>query len=653
MADSGHSHDSSPAASADPTGLRDTLRRSERERLIRMARIVAAAYVPVAASHLLMLPRPAQAPMIAVALACALLLYLGAGRLAVATDYDWSQAWGTSLLYTCIVAHSLVRLLYARESHDTMFVGVLAVAMALLPGTMLLHTLAVSSYLAGWAVIMIVGDGYAHFTPYLGPLLLTFGVSLTVHFLEHSRRQRLYELQLLNDRRRTRLLESEAERRHALKSLAHEARHDSLTGMPNRAAFVERLERAFQEAREGELELAVLYLDLDRFKLINDSLGHEVGDRLLRAVSERLLRFVRPGDAVARFSGDEFAVLLVNLRASSDALTVAERLHTVFEEPFRLGEHDVPLSASIGIAPYQPDYADPADMLRDADIAMHEAKGTDDSLRVVDSEMHARAVTRLQTELDLRRALRDGQLEVHYQPLVRVADESVAGFEALVRWRHPERGFLSPADFLPLAVETGLIVAVDRFVMGRACRDLKAWCDQDPSLEAFVSTNVSARHFAQADFEEEVQRHLAESGLDPRQLWVEVIEGAVIDQADLAEQRIASLRAMGVTVAVDDFGVGYSSLGYLQRFPFNVMKLDRSFMERSKRNEHLLDALVRVARGLDMRVVAEGIEERHQLEQVRHLSVDLGQGYLFARPMPAEEVVAFFGARPRPSTQTH
>jgi len=619
------------------TALASSLRRAERERLDRLTRIVALAYVLVAASHLVLLPPAGRPVMIAVALGCAVALYGGVRWLAAGTPADARDRWVVTLLYASIVGHSVVRLHYAHEPGDHMFVGVLIVALALIPGTLVTHVLALGGYMAGWAVIMVLHAGPQVAATYLGPLILGLGLSITIRYLERARGRRLVELQLQSARRHARLVESEAERRSALASLEHETRHDSLTGMPNRASFTEQLERAVAGARKGERPFALLHLDLNRFKLVNDSLGHDVGDRLLQAVSERLLRFVRPGDSVARFGGDEFAVLLLNLRSPGDALLVAERLHTVFEEPFVLGDYEVPLSASIGIAPFSRDYTDANALLRDGEIAMHEAKETEQPLRVFDGEMHAKAVTRLHTELDLRRALREDQLEVHYQPLITLADEGIAGFEALVRWRHPDRGLIAPGHFLPLAEETGLIVEFDRWVAKQACQDLAGWCRRHRRGAPFVSVNVSARHFAEADFLELVHDALQDSGLAPGQLWIEIIESAVMNQPALAEARIGRLRDLGVTVAVDDFGVGYSSLGYLQRFAFNVMKLDRSFVTPSKRNLHLLDALVRVAEGLDMKVVAEGIEHSGQLDHIRRLGVDYGQGYLFAKPMPAAE----------------
>ncbi len=620
--------------------LRNAQTAAERERLQRLTRVVALAYVVVAMSHLVLLSKAGQLPMIVVALGCAVALYLGSKWLAQTSAGDRRDTWVTWLLLGCIIGHSLLRLHYAHEPSDMVFVGVLTVAIALIPSTLLTHTVALGFYLTGWAVTMAVTEGSRACSPYLGSLVLAVCLALTLSYLESSRKRRLFAARLQSARRRARLVESEAERRHALASLEHEAHHDSLTGMPNRACFVEKLEQAFSAARQGEQAFAVLYLDIDRFKLVNESLGHEVGDRLLRAVSERLLRFVRPGDAVARLSGDEFAILLVKLRAPSDALVVAERVHTIFEEPFLLGDYEVPLSASIGIAPYSPETTDGSAMLRDADIAMMEAKQAEESQRVFDGAMHARAVTRLNTELDLRRALKEGQLEVHYQPLVRLADDTVIGVEALVRWRHPERGLVQPGQFLPLAEETGLIVELDRWVATQACRDVASWCRRHPQRPVFLSVNASARTFAQADFPQQVQDNLAQSELPPEQLWVEIVESAIMDQPDLAEERIRFLRKLGVTVAVDDFGVGYSSLGYLQRFDFNVMKLDRTFVNPTKRNLHLLDALVRIAEGLEMTVVAEGIEELGQLTRVRELGVDIGQGFLFAKPMPSREAEA-------------
>jgi len=613
-----------PAAVVDRRLLEHQLERSGRVSLI-----MGLVYLPVALSHFILLPPAGRWPMFGVATATAVAL-LGAHAWVKRHPQRVDALWLLSgLLYACVIIHSLARMLYARGPAESVFVGVLAVGMALLPARLPIHTACVAAYLGGWSALMIHLEGLSTFRPYVAPLLLTFGVSLVARYLDVRSARNLLELQLLEGVRKKELVDKE--------------QNDALTGLPNRTHFAACLAEAFDEARadDGQSPFAVLHLDIDRFKLVNESLGHKVGDQLLRAVAVRLLRFVRPGDTVARLGGDEFAVLLARLRASEDALMVAERMQTVLAEPFHLDDYEVKVDACIGIALYGPEYRSVGDMLRDADIAVGAAKKSPDRQRVFDGTMHAQALERLEVEVELRRALQRDELVVHYQPLVETRSRDLVGFEALVRWQHPERGLLGPGKFLGVAEESGLIVQLGQQVLERACRDLhqlqSAWRGKRP---LHVSVNMAAKQFLHADAEPHLHRCLEDSGVPPEQLWIEITETTVLDQPKEAEKRIGRLSELGVKVCVDDFGIGYSSLGYLQRLSFSVLKLDRSFVKRGPRNEAIVAAVVTLARGLGMDVVAEGVESEEQLELVEQLGCPLSQGFLFERAVPLEEACA-------------
>lgn len=587
--------------------------------------IIGLLYLPVALSHLLLLPGEGRGPMFGLALLFALAL-IGAHRWIKAHPTHLGSVPGiTSLIYVAIIVHSLMRLTYARAPGDMLFVGVLAVAMGLLPASLPFHVLAVLAYLGGWSAIIILNDGLVTWSPYASSLVMIAVVSAAIRYVELGRTRRVHELVMLDATREAELMFSEAR-------LRHEVHHDALTGMPNRRMITDRLGHAFAAARDGEgPTFALLHVDLDRFKVVNDSLGHDFGDKLLQALALRLFRFIRPGDTVARLGADEFAVLLASVGDAEEALEVTEALQTVFDEELVIDDYEVKVAASIGIAIYSDDYADAEAMLRDAGIALAEAKSSSARQRVFAADMHARALDRLQTEVDLRAAVEREELVIHYQPVVDLLSGDVRGFEALLRWRHPERGMLRPVAFLRLAEETGLIQHIGRWVLRTACRELATW-DEDKKL--FLSVNVSPKQFAHVDFESMVEGALEDSGLDPERLWLELVETAILDHPELAHARITRLHARGISVVVDDFGVGYSSLSYLLRYPFRVLKLDRLFVAPETQNTHVLEAIIRLGHALDMQVVAEGVEEAAQIETLLGLGCSLGQGHLLARALP-------------------
>jgi diguanylate cyclase (GGDEF)-like protein len=418
----------------------------------------------------------------------------------------------------------------------------------------------------------------------------------------------------------------------------HAAFHDSLTGLPNRAMFTELLKAEIESSsRSTDHTFAVLFLDLDRFKNINDSLGHTHGDLLLVAFAERLERTLRPVDTLARFGGDEFAILLSGMTDATDAVRVAQRIQDELSQPFVLDKNSAFATASIGIAFSSSGYDRPDDILRDADIAMYRAKENGKArYEVFDHGMHARAVSRLQLESDLRQAIENKEFCVYYQPIVSLQTGRLAGFEALVRWNHPRRGLVSPADFIPVAEETGLIVPIGQWVLNEACAHVRQWQIDSPSHRSLsLSVNLSARQVAQPDLLDRIKAALETSKLNPHCLKLEITESVVMENAEAAALMFKQLRSLGVQLSIDDFGTGYSSLSYLHRFPLNYLKIDRSFVTRltTDNDNAIVRTISTLARNLGMEVIAEGIETEEQYQQLKMLGCEYGQGFLFSRPV--------------------
>jgi diguanylate cyclase (GGDEF)-like protein/PAS domain S-box-containing protein len=446
--------------------------------------------------------------------------------------------------------------------------------------------------------------------------------------------------------------EEVTERKRVEDRLLHHALHDPLTGLPNRHLFMERLGRALlrYHSREGGL-FAVLFLDLDRFKVVNDSLGHHVGDELLQVIAERLRASVRLSDTVARFGGDEFAVLLEELEDADEATVIAGRLGQTVAAPVNLGGYEVFTSASIGIALCSSGLERPEYLLRNADVAMYRAKGNGaSSYEVFDRTMHAQAMARLQLETDLRRALTRGEFRLRYQPIVSLKTGRITGVEALVRWDHPNRGLTSPGEFIPVAEETGLIIPLGAWVLGEACRQLAAWRREFRHARIALSVNLSAKQFGQADLVERIRGALRDAGLDPRHLKLEITESAVIDNAGGAGAMLAQLKELGIQVQMDDFGTGYSSLSSLHSLPLDGLKIDRSFVSRMPENQatrQMVRTIALLARGLDLAVIAEGVETADQLDEVRAMGCDYAQGYLISPPLDPEGMRALLAENPR------
>jgi diguanylate cyclase (GGDEF)-like protein len=423
------------------------------------------------------------------------------------------------------------------------------------------------------------------------------------------------------------------------------ALYDPTTSLPNRELLQDRLGRALASARQDHTSVGVILLDLDRFEVINETLGHAVGDRLLSSVAQRLARIVRVGDTVARFSGAEFAILLDPVVDAEEARQIAERIGTDLRAPFPLNGRDWFISASIGIALATPGNGrtTPDELLREAEVAMVRAKSdSGDRLILFEPSMSLQTLERIDLENDLRGALERDELRVHYQPIVELDGEHIVGFEALIRWQHPTRGLVPPLAFIPLAEETGLIIAIGRWVLETACREAARWLRSGATgaTTTFVSVNLSARQFDAIGLVEDVARILEESGLPATALELEITESVVMDQSEAGIRTLRRLRELGVRLVLDDFGTGYSSLSYLKHLPLDTIKIDRSFVagidEAADRS--IVDAVIALAHGLGIGVVAEGIETERQAAQLRELGCDLGQGYLFARPMPADAV---------------
>jgi diguanylate cyclase (GGDEF)-like protein/PAS domain S-box-containing protein len=434
-----------------------------------------------------------------------------------------------------------------------------------------------------------------------------------------------------------------SERKRLEEELKHQAFHDALSGLANRALFRDRLEHALARAARSASLLAVLFLDLDDFKLVNDSLGHAAGDTLLVEVANRLSRSLRTGDTAARFGGDEFAILMEEVVNPGEACEVAERIISELRAPLAILDREVHISASIGIA-FNPSGAEePAELIQAADVAMYSAKGRGKGrYEIYKPALQTAMVERLERTADIQRALDAGEFEVHYQPILSLEGHDHVGLEALVRWRHPERGLLLPVEFVPLAEETGLIVPLGRWVLTTACLQARQFQAHHAIARRLrMSVNISVRHFQHESLVGDVARVLAESGLDPQCLVLEITENVLVQDTELVIARMHEIKEMGVSLAIDDFGTGYSSLSYLKRFPIDILKVDKAFVDDVVEDNALAETIVRLGRTLQLQTVAEGIEQARQVEALQAFGCQFGQGFYLARPLPIEETEEF------------
>jgi diguanylate cyclase (GGDEF)-like protein/PAS domain S-box-containing protein len=439
------------------------------------------------------------------------------------------------------------------------------------------------------------------------------------------------------------VIEDITERKRAEERIAHLAHHDALTGLPNRELFRSQLESALTQLREDE-HLALLYLDIDHFKSINDTLGHPVGDELMRAVAGRLRRCVQTGDTVARLGGDEFALIHTAIRNPQDCIPLLNKIYDAIRAPYELSGHHVVADVSIGIAVAPGDGIEPDELLKNADLALYGAKAEGrGTYRFFELNMDARMKERRSLELDLRKAIANGEFELHYQPISDISQKTVVGFEALIRWHHPERGMIAPADFIPVAEETGLINPIGEWVLRQACNDAATWPD---NLK--VAVNLSPAQFRSRSLVQTIFNAFAAARLSPDRLEVEITETVLMQQTDNTIEMLRQLRKIGVHIAIDDFGTGFSSLGYLRKFPINKLKIDRSFIRDLPEDREALaivKAVVGLATSLGLESTAEGVETTAQLDALRSIGCTEMQGYLLGRPMPMKEIARFFPSR--------
>ncbi|MEB3885871.1 EAL domain-containing protein [Lyngbya sp. CCY1209] len=468
------------------------------------------------------------------------------------------------------------------------------------------------------------------------------------------------KLRLLNAELEARVKQRTQELEVANAKLREMAFRDDLTNLPNRALFLQYLERAIRgtagngngtAAPQPNRQFVVLFLDCDRFKMVNESLGHSVGDELLVAISQRLQSLLKSGDTLARLGGDEFAILVTDIDGRDQAIAMAERVLDVFSHPFNLRHQEVFINASIGIALSYLGYEKPEHLLRDADTAMYRAKDLGKGqYHIFDPSMHDKVSQTLQIENDLRRAIQQEEFIVYYQPIISLKTGQIAGFEALVRWHHPRRGLISPGLFIPVAEETGLITPIGNWVFRTACDRLRYWQQQklvDESL--FVSVNVSARQFAQLDLIEQIEQVLLQTQLDPQCLKLEITESAIMDNPKTATAILDSLRRQNIQLSIDDFGTGYSSLSYLHSFQVDTLKIDQSFVQRMDETRGqfgLVPVIVNIAKTMAMGVIAEGVETEQQLSSLRRFDCEFAQGYLFAKPLKERQLLKLIESRP-------
>jgi diguanylate cyclase (GGDEF)-like protein len=457
--------------------------------------------------------------------------------------------------------------------------------------------------------------------------------------------QRTIELEKVNEL----LTRENNERKKTEEQLTRQAFYDLLTNLPNRALFMDRLHSSLErKKRNQDYAFAVFFLDVDRFKIINDSLGHVIGDHLLKMLSQRLKKHVRSIDTFARFGGDEFAILMEDIKETRNVNDFAGRIQDEMKRPFHVFGHEIFATVSIGIVLSAPAYTQPDEVLRDADTAMYNAKARGKACHVVfDSTMHAEATLALQLETELRRAVERSEFTVYYQPIISMKNNRIVSFEALVRWQHPERGLIAPSEFILVAEETGLIIPIGEMVIREACRQMRQWQDQFPEYrDLSVSVNVSSKVFSQPDFYQVIEQTLRETGLDARSLRLEIVERMLIENPEQAAVLLRRFKDLNVRFDIDDFGTGYSALNYLRHFPIDGLKIDGSFINAltfDKNNAEIVKTIIALGHALSLDVIAEGIETIEQLDIFRTMKGEYAQGFYLFRPMDCRAVENILG----------
>lgn len=468
--------------------------------------------------------------------------------------------------------------------------------------------------------------------------------------LERRVRERTSEIESAN-----RVLKQEIYQRQQLEEkLRHDALHDSLTGLANRNLLMKRVERCLDNAVENQEQFAILFIDLDRFKIINDSLGHLAGDELLIACAERLERCIGDNTTIARLGGDEFTILLEQIENIGDAVTIAEAILREFSLPFKLEERSLLITVSIGIAVGNEQYSQETDLLRDADTAMYRAKELGRSrYEIFTQQMYFDVMYRLELEHELRQAIAERELILHYQPIFCLENKHIVGFEALVRWQHPQKGTISPGEFIPLAEETGLVVPLGKWVLYEACRQLQEWQELLPAAhKVTMSVNVAGEQLHDPNFLTTIDRIIEKTKIDSRQLKLEITESMLIENTEQTIEILQQIKARHIDLSIDDFGTGYSSLSYLPQFPIDILKIDRSFISAMSLNSQGLEivrTIITLAQVLDLQIVAEGIETEQQFQILKTLDVEYAQGYFFSKPLAAEQIQALLAN----ATKTH
>lgn len=523
-------------------------------------------------------------------------------------------------------------------------------------------------FFVGALIAGVIVKGLYNIDPVL--ILISAAVAITVYFTyrrytddvkhtakkaENAERERAEQAEKHIEELRVHIAQQEVTEkalRESREKFKHAAYHDALTDLPNRNLFTKHLQFLLKKSKEVEgYNFAVLFLDLNRFKTINDSLGHSTGDSLILGVAMRLTSMMRKDDLVARLNGDEFAIILNDIKGVDDVVHFAELVKRKLSAPFTLDERQVFTGVSTGIAIGDPSYEDAEDILRDADIAMYQAKNSEKHYSVFDKTMHTQAVTLLEVETDLRYALEENQFVAFYQPIVDLKSMRLIGFEALMRWNHPTRGLVPPGEFIPVSESTGLIVPMTIWMLRDSCEKLAKWQNISEDNKALImSVNLSGKHFAQDDLVAQVKKILKETGVHPSCLKLEITESAVMENAESAIAILNQLKRIGIKLSIDDFGTGYSSLSYLHRFPIDTLKIDRSFvssMENASENGEIVRTVIALAKALNLNIIAEGIETIHQLHQLRILGSEYGQGFLFSRPIPLEEAEALLEDKER------